>query len=241
MDFWGLYSKFFIKNGNGFTDLYYLGLNREQATYQVGTAEETRHTIGLRMSGKNGKRFHYNTEIMYQFGSFGNKKISSFAAELDYHYIFTEMKFDPVIGIKLDYIMGDKNIGDNKLNSFNSLFTNPTYLGQSATIAPTNLFDIHPSFKLNFTKKVSTEIDWNFLWRASTNDGVYSPAGFMLFSGTSNNHRFIGHNPSLNLYWFINRNLSFNGKLSHLIPGKFIKEQNGEALTYIAITASYKI
>jgi hypothetical protein len=240
MDFWGLYSNFFIKNGNGFTDLYYLGLNREQATYQAGTAEETRHTVGLRMSGKNGKRFYYNTEIMYQFGNFGNKNISSFAAELDYHYIFPGKKFDPVIGIKLDYIMGDKNIGDNKLNSFNSLFTNPTYLGQSATIAPTNLFDIHPSFKLNFTKKLSTEIDWNFLWRASKNDGVYSPAGFILFSGTSNNHRFIGHNPSLNLYWFINRNLSFNGKFSHLIPGKFIKEQNGGALTYIAITTSYK-
>ncbi len=241
MDFWGIYSKFFIKNGNGFTDVYYLGLDREQSTYEIGTAEETRHTVGLRMSGKNGRRFFYNTELMYQFGSFGNKSISSFAVELDYHYIFPEKKFDPILGIKLDYITGDKNGNDDQLNTFNSLYTNPTYFGQSATIAPANLLDIHPSFKLNFTKQISVEMDWDFLWRASSNDGIYSPSGFLLYSGAHNNHRFIGHNPGLNVYWFLSRNLSFDGKLSYLIPGKFIKKQNGSALTYVAITASYKI
>ncbi|WP_298902589.1 alginate export family protein [uncultured Psychroserpens sp.] len=241
MGFWGLYSKFFIKNGNGFTDLYYLGLYREQNVYEIGTAEEIRHTIGFRMSGKNGRRFFYNTELMYQFGSFGHKRISSFAIELDYHYTFPEKKYDPVLGIKLDYIMGDKNANDGKLNTFNSLFTNPTYFGQSATIAPANLLDIHPSFKLSFTKQISIEMDWDFLWRASSNDGVYAPAGFLLFTGASNNGKFIGHNPGLNVYWALNRNLSFDGKFSYLIPGKFIKEQNGSELTYIAITASYKI
>lgn len=240
MDFWGIYSKFFIKNGNGFTDLYYLGLYREQATYQAGTAEEKRHTVGLRMSGKNGKRFFYNTELIYQFGSFGSMNISSLAIELDYNYIFPNNKYNPILGIKLDYIMGDRKSNDNKLNSFNPLFTNPTYLGQSATLAPANLFDIHPSLKFSLTKKVSAEIDWNFLWRASTNDGIYAPAGFLLFSGIDNNHRFIGHNPGLNIYWFLNRNLDFSAKFSHLIPGKFIKEQNGSALSYIAITSSYK-
>lgn len=240
MSFWGLYSTFFIKNGNGFTDLYYLGLFREEAIYEVGTAEETRHTVGLRMHGKNGNRFRYNTEFIYQFGKFGSSTISSFAAELDYHYIFPNKILNPIAGIKLDYIMGDKNGADDKLNSFNSLFANPTYFGQSGTIAPTNLLDIHPSYQLSLTKNITAEVDWDFLWRASKNDGIYSPAGFLLFQGSNNNHKFIGHEPGFNVSWFISRNLNFNGKFSYLIPGKFIKAQNGETVTYMAITASYK-
>ncbi len=241
MGFWGVYSKFFITNGNGFTDLYYLGLNRKQATYEAGSAEENRHTFGLRMSGKNGERFHYNTELMYQFGTFGDHTISSFAAELDYRYVFQNMPFKPVLGLKLDYIAGDKDINDDKHNSFNSLFANPTYFGLSSTIAPTNLFDIHPSVRLNFTDKIGAGLNWDFLWRASTDDGVYAPAGFLLFPGSANDHRFIGQEFGVNTIWVFGPHLNLSGEFSCLVPGRFIKEQNGGSLTYFSITASYKI
>lgn len=241
MDFWGVYSTFFIKNGNGFTDLYYFGLEREHLINPIDSGKETRHTTGIRMSGKNGLNINYNTELIYQFGTFDNKDISSFAAEFDYNYVFTEKKYKPTFGIKLDYIMGDKNRNDDKINTFNSLFTNPTYFGLSSTIAPSNLFDIHPSIKLNFTDKISAGLNWDFLWRASTDDGIYAPAGFLLFPGDANKHRFIGQELGINAFWFFDRHLNFSGEFSYLIPGKFIKEQGGSRLTYFSITASYKI
>jgi Alginate export len=79
--FWGIYSTRPLR-GNASMDLYYLGINTNQTTYQTTyqrrTANELRHTLGARLwrpieQTVGGWDFDY--ELIWQFGSFGSANI----------------------------------------------------------------------------------------------------------------------------------------------------------------------
>jgi hypothetical protein len=47
--FWGVYGSHSSPKGTGL-ELYYLGLDRKDATFERGTAQELRHSLGVRVS-----------------------------------------------------------------------------------------------------------------------------------------------------------------------------------------------
>ncbi|MCZ6878404.1 MAG: alginate export family protein [Acidobacteria bacterium] len=242
MLFWGGYSRFQLDVlPQGSNELYYFGFSIDSARFNDGIDEETRHSIGLRRSGKLGRSFRYNTELMYQFGSFGDKKISAFALEGDWHYRLHDAKWKPEFGMKLDYISGDRKHGDDKLNTFNPLFDNPAYFGLLGKIAPMNLVDIHPSVKLEPDEKVEIIVDWDFFWRASKEDGLYAPPRFLIREGHEAESRWIGHQPGFELVYRINRHFSWKFEASYFVTGEFM-EETGESknLFYFASTSSFK-
>src|SRR6266705_4828706 len=76
--FWGVYATRSLRR-NTLLDVYYLGLDRKEATFQRGTAQEVRHSLGARFSHpiateKPGWDFDY--EGVWQFGTFGSANIS---------------------------------------------------------------------------------------------------------------------------------------------------------------------
>ena len=78
--FWGVYGTSPVPGVPGLkADLYYLGLNRENAGFAQGTADEHRHTVGARLFGKAGG-FDWNLEGAYQFGNFGRADIQAWMA-----------------------------------------------------------------------------------------------------------------------------------------------------------------
>lgn len=86
---WGAYLKenFIGKPGN--LDFYYFGFNSNTSTFNDVTGEETRHSVGVRSYGKNG-RLSFNTELIYQFGVLGESDISAYNFEADWKYTLTE-------------------------------------------------------------------------------------------------------------------------------------------------------
>ena len=183
----------------------------------------------------------FNTEIMYQFGTFGDKDINAWAVELDYHYLFLKTEHLKSVGIKLDYISGDRSAGDDKLQTFNPLFTNPAYFGLLAVITPVNLMDIHPSSKWKLSENVEFSFDWDFFWRASKNDGLYRPPRFLNRDGQNANSRFIGHKPGIVLGYKVSRHIKWSVDASYFISGNFIKETGeSENIFHFATTTSYK-
>jgi hypothetical protein len=204
-------------------------------------AEERRHSIGLRRWGNIGSGFRYNTELIYQFGSFGDKDINAFAIEGDWYYRFIYAKWKPEVGMKLDYISGDRKHGDDKLNTFNPLFNNPTYFGLLGKIAPMNLMDIHPSLRLEPNEKIEIILDWDFFWRVSKEDGLYRPPRFLNREGHEAESRWIGHQPSFEFSYLINRHFKLKVETSYFITGDFIQE-TGESknLFHFATTSSFK-
>lgn len=241
MLFWGVYGQFDTSQLRGATQIYYFGFAIDQALYNDGLARETRHTLGIRRFGSLGEAFRFNTEWIIQLGTFGEKEVRAFAIETDYHYRFHRVRWRPEIGLRLDYMSGDKTQGDDQLGTFNPLFTNPSYFGLLAQITPLNLMDIHPSVKLELTEKVELVVDWDFFWRAQKGDGLYRPPRFLSREGHEAQARFLGHQPGFELVYGLNRHVTLRTEASYFITGAFI-EETGEAenIFHFATTVSYK-
>lgn len=229
---WGLGLTANTKKNLGNTSVYYIGFDAKLVKYNDGINPETRHTIGFRRFGNIGKSFKYNTEFNYQFGAFGTKTISAFSIEGDWHYNLIKSKFKPDFGLKLDYISGDKNLGDNKLGTFNPYFNNPAYFGLITQVAAMNIFDIHPSLKFKFTEKFSATAETDFYWRAQLNDGLY--AGSKALIRTSNNSKtlWIGWQSGIKLEYEINRYLKLTNETFYFVAGDFVKETGDSNNTF---------
>jgi hypothetical protein len=221
----------------GSTSLYYIGFDAKLVKYNDGSNPETRHTIGLRRFGRLGKKFKYNTEINYQFGSFGNKTISAYSIEGEWHYNLINTKFKPDLGLKLDYMSGDKNTGDNKLGTFNPYFNNPAYFGLITQVAGMNMFDVHPSAKLNLTEKFNVTAEADIYWRAQLNDGLYNGVKFLTRASNNNTSRFIGWQTGLKLEYEINSNLKLSSETVYFVAEDFVKQTgDSENTFYNAVT-----
>src|SRR5204862_461262 len=109
--------------------------------------------------------FIYNLEGAYQFGSFGQGKISAWTASVDIGYLFENTVLKPSINLRNDYISGDKKAGDGNLQTFNPIYPKGGYFGFSPQIGPVNLIDIHPYATLDLLSKLKMQVDVVFNWR----------------------------------------------------------------------------
>lgn len=219
---WGVYGTYiFPKSGN--LDVYYLGINRANARFDTGIADESRHTIGTRF-WRNGGGFVYNFEVGYQFGSFGLDDISALGISSEIGYMFDNVKGLPTVKLKSDYISGDKNKDDGKLGTSNALYPNGGYFGMNPQAGPANLVSIHPNLSWNPYKDVALKLDVVFNWRQSTEDGVYGPNGSLRISSGGSKKRYIGTAYMSTFSWSINDFLSYNIGVQYFKTGSFINE-----------------
>ncbi|MDY8134339.1 alginate export family protein [Aquimarina sp. 2201CG5-10] len=238
---WGVYSQFKIRKFNGLNEVYYLGFQSDNARFNDVTGKETRHSIGIRRFGTSGKRWQYNTEVIFQFGEIGNSNINAFDIETDWHYKFINTPWQPRPGLKLQYTSGDKDTNDQKINTFNPMFVNPSYYSLALTITPVNLIGVHPSFSIQPTENLNLYLEWAFFWRASRNDGLYQPPRFVNRETNGVSNRNLGNQFGFKASYEISRHLSFDWDLSYFIAGDFQKATGeSENILHFAPTLSYK-
>ncbi len=221
-------------------DLYYLGLDRQGARFDQGTASEQRHTLGTRLWGRPGS-WDYNVELMCQFGSFGSGTIQAWAASSDSGYTFRSVLLQPRIGLRAEANSGDRDRNSPGLQTFNALFPRGSYFGEIGLIGPANLMDLHPSLDLHIAEAVTLTLDWDWYWRTSVHDGVYSPPGGLLRSGVGSGARYVGNQVEAQAAWQIDRHLSVTANYTHFFTGAFLK-QTGPArdVDFVAAWAAYK-
>jgi len=96
--FWGVYAVHPMpKIKGGKIDLYYLGLARKDAVFDIGSADELRHTVGGRLSGSRGG-WSYDSEAAFQGGTFGTRNIRAWGTGHDTSYTFQSIRLRPQIG-----------------------------------------------------------------------------------------------------------------------------------------------
>lgn len=238
---WGIYSQLAFKNDIGKTEIYYLGFESPQSFFNDATGKDERHTIGIRRFGKLGKNLRYNTELMFQFGETGGKKATAWAFETDWHYQFTDKFWQPELGLKLDIVSGDQTHGNDKVQTFNPMFTNPAYFSLAGIIAPVNLIEFHPSIAVHPSKKLKIYLEWASFFRYSTNDGVYTPPRFLNIEGQNSEERFIGNQLGCKIAFEVDRHLGIDLDFSYFITGSFLDGTDYHRnMMHIAPTISYK-
>ena len=242
--FWGVYATR-PPFGKTSLELYYLGLNRKQATFQRGTAQEVRHSLGGRISRaivteQPGWDFDY--EALWQFGTFGSNGLEAWTVATETGYRLPNVPLKPRFSAKADISSGD-HPNSNTLGTFNPLFPKGNYFGVLATTGPgpINFIDLHPRIEATLPHSVTASFDWIVQWRESLDDGVYAVPGFLIRAADGSRARFVGHRPGAEVRWQKTRHLWFQADYGIFYAGRFLKEtQPGRNLNYWAFWTGYK-
>ena len=238
---WGVYSVFplpVIPKGN--IDLYYVGYHNQNATYNQGTAGETRHSVGTRL-WRTAKPIDYNFEFIYQWGTFGNGDIRAWTAASDTGYTFDSLPFRPRLGLKADITSGDDDPKNPDLQTFNPLFPKGAYFSEANLIGPANHIDLNPSVDLHFTGSLTLSLNWDFFWRESIHDGVYQVPLVLVRSSNNSTARYVGSQPQVQLQWNIDRHITFVAIYAHFFAGDFLRETGPhEDVDYFTTWITYK-
>jgi hypothetical protein len=242
--FWGVYASRVLPRKNSL-DVYYLGLDRKQATFERGSAQEVRHSLGARLSrpiATEKADWDFDYEALWQFGTFGSANIEAWTAASETGYRMPRMPLKPRFSAKADISSGD-NPNSKTLGTFNPLFPKGNYFGVLATTGPgpINFIDVHPRIETALPDDVSVSFDWIVQWRENINDGVYAVPGFLIRAADGSRARFVGDRPGTEVRWQANRHLWFQADYGIFYAGRFLKEtQPGRNLNYWALWAGYK-
>ena len=242
--FWGVYATRPTTGGTTL-DLYYLGLDRAEAAFERGTAQEVRHSLGARFSRPIATKhpgWDFDYEGLWQFGTFGSAGIRAWTTASETGYRFTTASLKPRLSLKADISSGD-NPQRNTLATFNPLFPKGNYFGVLATTGPgpINFIDIHPHVEAAFPHSLSASFDWIFQWRESLEDGVYAVPGILITAANGSRARYVGNRPGTELRWQANRHLWFQADYGIFFAGPFLKQAGpGRNLNYWALWAGYK-
>jgi len=242
--FWGVYSTRPLSRGVSL-DAYYLGLNRQQATYERGTAHELRHSLGARLwrpIAETRPGWDLDYEGLWQFGSFGSANIRAWTLSSDTGYTIPTWRLRPRFGLRADISSGD-NPATNTLGTFYPLFPIGNYFGVLADTGPgpLNFIDVHPRVLTQWGHGVTVSTDWIFYWRESLLDGVYSVPGSLIRAAGNSRARYVGNRPGIEVRWDATRHLWFQGDYGIFYAGDFLKEtQPGRNINYWALWTGYK-
>ncbi|HJV65678.1 MAG TPA: alginate export family protein [Geomonas sp.] len=238
---WGVYSVFPLPAASKTsTDLYYLGLYRENARFNQGTANETRHSVGTRI-WRTAAPLDYNFEALYQWGSFGEGDITAWTVASDTGYRLQELPFSPRIAVKADIASGDRDARSPNLQTFNPLFPKGAYFSEDGLIGPANFINVNPSLELFLPGGLTLTANWDFFWRESLHDGIYNNAVVLVRSGTRTSSRYIGSQPQIQLEWDVQRHITLVAIYAHFLAGPFLRDSGpGEDVDYVTTWITYK-
>jgi hypothetical protein len=239
--FWGLYAiRKLPRLLRSSLDVYYFGFTEAGASFEAGTADERRHSLGLRWWSKAG-RLQYNVEGVYQSGAFGPQAIRAYTLSGEFTYPLSRTGWNPFFNLKAEVISGDRRGDDGRLETFNPLFPKGAYFGQVALIGPANLVDVHPLVGFSPLPALEITLDADFFWRHSLTDGLYAVPYVMLREDGGSRSRRIGDQFSLEAAWQANPYLGFELFFTHFVAGSFLKDTGaGRNLTFVAPRVTFR-
>jgi hypothetical protein len=245
--FWGIYltrnltgNLITPENEKAGVDIYYFGLDREEALFNGKVGDELRHTLGVRFFGE-AKNWDWDTEGFYQFGDFASGDILAWSVASSFGYTLRELPFSPRAGLKVNLISGDENPADRDIETFNPLFPKGKYFGELTPLGPENLINVHPNLTLSLTEKLEFFLSAISYWRYSTDDAIYDLGGNIVRPDNGSDARFIGMQWESVASYRFSRTLEGLISYSQFHAGDFIKETGPEkTIRFVGLELLFK-
>jgi hypothetical protein len=234
--FWGIYVSHWFDNSHKLgVDVYYLGIDNQNATYASGTGHENRHTFGTRIFGTQN-HWDWNGETAIQVGTFGNESVLAWTASLDSGYTW-DAKWQPRLGLKVDGASGDNS--DGHQGTFDALFFKSGYFNDASMMRPANLIDVHPNLAVNLTRTLSVNGGADVFWRYSQDDAIYAPPGYVEIPALKTASAYVATALDINLQWQIQKHLTFGASYVHFFTGNYVHAAGGSDVNYFSTTISF--
>lgn len=238
--FWGVYSTTpltFVPGGN--LDFYYLGYVNQRARFAAGAGEELRHTIGARFFGV-AAGWDWDWEALAQFGTFAAQNIQAWGVSTDTGYTFDVKGWKFRLGLKADFGSGDNNLNDGTLGTMNPLFPKLAYFNQAAILGPSNVLDLQPTLSFRPLRDVIVTLGYDFVWRATTADAIYTGAGVPITGSAGQPGAFTGSQLTADLAWQVNRHVQLSLGYVHFGAGSTLRMLGGHDDDFVYFSGAYR-
>jgi hypothetical protein len=223
-------------------DLYYLGLEREDAAFAQGAGTERRHTLGARLFGAAGA-WDWDVEAAWQFGSLrpAAGRIRAWTVASDLGFTLGGLPWSPRLGVKTDIASGDGDPRDRTLGTFNPLFPKLPYFSEASLVFPANVVDLNPNVTLAPTEGVSLLLGWNLLWRHRRADAFYAPPLLEPVAGTAGRGgRAIGQQLYAVAEWQATRNLEVRAFYVRFLAGGAVSQAGGRDSDFLGGSVAFR-
>jgi hypothetical protein len=247
---WGVYSTYPLTTkstaatlNNISLDLFYIGFHHDGAQFNTGVGTEDRQSIGGRLwRAHHINGLDFNLLGVYQFGSFAGMQISAFSTAIDAGYKLFNLPWAPRVAGSLQVSSGTSNLHGSRLETFNAMFPAGYYYGGGLVgqVGPANAIILQPELDLHPTATLVVDLKCLFIWRQDTADGLYNTPGFLIVSGATNSHRYVGSSPELLITQQFGRHLSVSLSYYHFFRGAFLTDTAGTRdVDYFSTWMSY--
>ena len=169
--FYGLYASLPV-GGAGAMDLFWLEREKPNSVFAAGTADDTRATVGGRLSGALGA-WDYDFEALYQFGTFGSDEVRAYAASADFGWKAKTWAWQPRFSVRFDLGSGDQQAGDGELNSFDGPYPNFSYLSATSAYWPGNAWAVFPLLTATPDETLTYYLGAQYMALLETSDAFY--------------------------------------------------------------------
>ncbi len=223
--FYGLYASGFVVGQEVRTDLYWLGLDRDDATWNGTTGHEKRQTLGARVSGVlPGTALDFDVEGAYQFGEVGSGDVSAFMLASQVGWLFESLAMSPRFFLGFDWASGDERPGGD-VETFNQLFPlSHQYYGFIDAIGRQNAVDGSLGVVMYPLPALTATLYGHHFWRAEDDDALYSASGAVSRPGSGGSSSWLGAEIDLLLRYQLGIHIALLGGYSHYFAAGFIDE-----------------
>jgi len=224
-----------------FLAVYYDGLDNKKAIFAKGVGRAIRETLGAHI-WKRSASWDYDSEAVFQWGSFRGAPIRAWAVADDLGYTFEHAALHPRLGIRGDVTSGDHGKQDHVLRSFDPLFSAvPVWSGPSALLGGINLMDVTPSVRLRLTRTLGLTLESSMFWREDRNDAVYTAFNTPLRALNPSAGRYTATAPSATIAWQATRHMFYSIIYTHFLTGNyFAMSPPNKNVNYLAAWVSYR-
>jgi hypothetical protein len=206
----------------GRIEAYYLYAEHDARRTIEGTADERRHSLGLRAAGQR-RGWFWDWEAVYQTGRFGRGAIAAWTLATNTGYRWEDRPLRPEVMLSANIASGDGEAGDGRLGTFNALYPNASYFSENAVLGPANFVNFHPYLRLHPAPALRLSADVNAYWRASRADGVYGPPGNLIRAPAGARARLVDVSISGGAEWQASKHLLVSLLFTHSAPQAFIR------------------
>lgn len=222
--FYGLYATGPLGDGGIRGDLYWLGLDHEDVTFNGTNGHEKRQTLGGRLFGPLlGTPLDFEVEGAYQLGRVGPGDVNAFMVASQLGWWLEEFRTSPRFFVGFDWASGDESPGGD-VETFNQLFPlSHQYYGFIDAIARQNAVDAQTGVVLRPLPATTTLLTGHFFWRADGDDALYNAAGVVTRPGSSGSSTWLGAEIDLLVRYQLDVHTALLAGYSHFFTGDFLR------------------
>lgn len=218
-------------------DGYWYRYERDEARFGGVLAEERRDVFGLQSAGRRGV-FDWDVEAVYQSGRFGTADIRAWAFGGILGLRFDTWAWQPRLALQVDVASGDRESGDDRLQTFNSLFPRGAYFSQSGLTDFSNLMNAGLFLGARPLPQATLGIGGGRMARQSREDAAYAQA-MLAIPGSINGDKVIGDYLRLNVSYRCNRHLTLATEILHYVPSSSLRAAGARTADYAELVIRF--